>query len=135
MLDILLIGATGFTGKQTAKYLNTHPAVGTFTWGIAGRSTKRLQALAADISLPETVQVVEVDTTKYEQVEAAVKQTKIVISTVGPYDTWGTPIIEACATHGVHYVDITGETWWISKMIKRYIYYFFHQVWFIYPSC
>ena len=71
-----------------------HPDRGTkFTFAIGARSKAKLSSLVSELSLDGSVQVVEVDVTKPEQVEAAVKKAKVVINTVGPYIRWGTPVV------------------------------------------
>jgi short subunit dehydrogenase-like uncharacterized protein len=101
--------------------LATHPEKGSFTWAIAGRSTKKLGELAKQLGLLDDVEIFEVDVTNYEQVEVTVKKAKLVINTVGPFQKWGTPVVKACAIHGIHYIDITGETKWIREIITKYV--------------
>lgn len=88
---------------------------------MGARSRAKLTSLLENLGLlnDDTIGLVHVDVTRPAEVEEAVKSTRVVINTVGPYWYWGTPVVAACAKYGVHYVDITGETWWIRKIIRE----------------
>ncbi|MFD2533126.1 saccharopine dehydrogenase family protein [Gracilimonas halophila] len=116
--DIILIGATGFTGKRAANYLKDN-APNDLNWGIAARNSEKLSAVADKLNL-SVDRCFTVDTTDKKQVEAVVKRTKIVITTVGPFSLYGEEVIAACARSGTHYLDITGEVGFIKKMKDRY---------------
>ncbi|KDQ56275.1 hypothetical protein JAAARDRAFT_59177 [Jaapia argillacea MUCL 33604] len=133
--DVLLFGATGFTGRLITRYLSAHPQRSTFKFAIAARSKSKLDALVNELGLDKNTSILVVDVTKKDQVEEAVKQTKVVINTVGPYWRWGTPVVRACAVHGRHYVDLTGETPWIMSIIFKYDYLAFKTGAMIIPSC
>ncbi|KAH8827838.1 Saccharopine dehydrogenase-domain-containing protein [Flagelloscypha sp. PMI_526] len=121
MVDILVLGATGFTGVLITRYLLVHPERSKFTFGIAGRSKEKLDALLASLSKTEKdIPVVVVDVLKPEEIEAAVIQARVVINTVGPFWRWGTNVVKSCVQHGVHYVDLTGETPWHHEMIAQF---------------
>lgn len=116
--DIILIGATGFTGKRAAHYLRDN-APENVKWGIAARNSDKLATIAEKLDLsPEDC--FTVDTTSKDQVETVVELTKIVITTVGPFSLYGEEVIAACAKSGTHYLDITGEVGFIKKMKDRY---------------
>jgi len=121
MPDIILLGATGFTGRLIARYLVTHPQRGRFTWAIAARSRSKLKALDEELALSPDVELVELDVTNETDVERVVKTARVVINTVGPFHRYGTPVIRACVRNAVHYVDITGETPWIRDIIFAYV--------------
>ncbi|KAF8515322.1 Saccharopine dehydrogenase-domain-containing protein [Hysterangium stoloniferum] len=118
--DILVLGATGFTGQLVTKYLNEHRDRTSFTFALAARSKSKLSALAESLQLNAQIPMLVVDVTKEDQVDDAVKTARIIINTVGPYCTWGTPVVRACARNGVHYVDLTGETAWIKDIIEQF---------------
>ncbi|KAK0459235.1 Saccharopine dehydrogenase-domain-containing protein [Desarmillaria tabescens] len=133
--DLLVLGATGITGRQTVRYLCSHLQRSTFTFSIAGRRKDALDAIVAEFSLPESVDVLQVDVTKPDQVEAAVKTTKVVINTVGPYWTYGTPVVRACVQNGIHYVDLTGEPFWVKDIIQEFDYFATKTGSIIVPTC
>ncbi|TFK45010.1 Saccharopine dehydrogenase-domain-containing protein [Crucibulum laeve] len=133
--DILVLGATGFTGRLITRYLTAHPQHGQFTLALGARSNSKLQQLVKELGITDNVRLVEVDVTQPAQVEEVVKTTRVVINTVGPYWTWGTPVVEACIRHGIHYVDLTGETVWIRELILKYDYYATKTGSIIVPSC
>ncbi|THV06648.1 hypothetical protein K435DRAFT_960259 [Dendrothele bispora CBS 962.96] len=133
--DLLILGATGVTGRQTTRYLASHPESKSFTLAIAARSQKKLDALVAEYSLPSSIQKFTLDVTNFEQVEALVKNAKVVLNTVGPYYRWGTPVVRACARNGVHYVDLTGEPYWVRDIINKYDYCASKTGAIIVPAC
>lgn len=116
--DIILIGATGFTGKRAAHYLKDHSPEN-LNWGIAARNSNKLSAVADELRISSDRCFI-IDTTNKEQVEAVAKKTKIIITTVGPFSLYGEEVIGACARLGTHYLDITGEVGFIKKMKDKY---------------
>ncbi|MEX0845959.1 MAG: saccharopine dehydrogenase NADP-binding domain-containing protein [Balneolaceae bacterium] len=116
--DIILIGATGFTGKRAARYLSRH-APKSLSWGIAARNPDKLSNVARELNIDEDKYFL-VDTLNREQVEKVIQQTKIIITTVGPFSLYGEKVIAACAKFGTHYLDITGEVGFIKKMKDKY---------------
>ncbi|KAF5321959.1 hypothetical protein D9619_001578 [Psilocybe cf. subviscida] len=133
--DILVIGATGYTGAYIVRYLVAHPQRSRFTLALGARSTEKLQKLADDLKLSKDVKLVKLDVTKQEDIDAAVATTRVVINAVGPYWTWGTPVVRSCVQHGVHYVDITGERSWIKRIINEFDYLATKTGAIIVPSC
>jgi short subunit dehydrogenase-like uncharacterized protein len=121
--DLVLLGATGFTGRLVAEYLLEQYGVdGDLRWAIAGRSAGKLEALRrelgaeGDAALPMLV----ADNQDTASLQALVRQTGVVCSTVGPYARYGTPLVEACADSGTHYCDLTGEVPWIASNIANF---------------
>jgi short subunit dehydrogenase-like uncharacterized protein len=114
--DVVVFGATGFTGGMTAEYLAA--ASGAGRWAIAGRSRDKLQRvgerLAGDV--PLIVADVEDPASMRRMAESA----KVVITTVGPYIHYGEPVVAACAEAGTHYVDLTGEPEFVDLMWLRH---------------
>ncbi|MCB9765726.1 MAG: saccharopine dehydrogenase NADP-binding domain-containing protein [Alphaproteobacteria bacterium] len=115
--DIILYGATGFTGRLVAVYLRDHAPEGV-RWAIAGRNTDKLKAVAEAEGLD--VPLVRADSADDASLDAMAAQTRVVITTVGPYARYGEPLVAACARLGTDYVDLTGETPWARDMIDRY---------------
>lgn len=116
--DLIVIGATGFTGKRAVDYLSKN-APENFRWGIAARNSDKLTVVAEKANIADN-QCFIVDTTVKEQVEKVVKQTQIIITTVGPFSLYGEEVIAACARLGTHYLDITGEVGFIKQMKEKY---------------
>jgi len=135
MVDILVLGATGYAGRLIVEVLQNHRERPSFSFGIAARSTSKLAQLKADFKLDASVQTYEFDVTNPQQVEAVVGQAAIVINTVGPFWTWGTVVVDACVKLGRHYVDLTGETYWIRDIITKYDYLATKKGCAIIPSC
>jgi short subunit dehydrogenase-like uncharacterized protein len=123
MIDILILGATGFTGRLCTRYLYAHPDRGSkFNFAIGARSKAKLELLVSELSLDRTVEIVHVDVTHPDQIDAAVRKARVIINTVGPFCKWGTPVVAACVRHGIHYVDLTGEHLWMMDIIQQFDY-------------
>ena len=106
-LDVLLLGATGFTGGLVAHELAQRVEGTTVRWGIAGRDVTTLERVRDE--LPGSPEVVRVDVTDSASLAAMAARTRVVATTVGPYARLGVDVARACAEHGTHYADITGE--------------------------
>ncbi|MFT4769834.1 MAG: short subunit dehydrogenase-like uncharacterized protein [Glaciecola sp.] len=118
--DILLYGATGFTGKLTAAYLSGHPDLTGKRWAIAGRNAAVLAEVHSSLE-SEHVEVVVCALDDEAAVEAMVRSTRVVITTAGPYSSYnGEALLSACARLGVHYSDLSGEGFWQREMIDGY---------------
>ena len=119
--DVVIWGATGFTGKWVAKHLFDNYADDDLKWAIAGRNPVKLKEVKefigdGDDKIPSLL----ADSDDSESLAEMLSHTKVVISTVGPYAYYGTKLVEQCAKLGVHYVDLTGETPWIRRMVDAY---------------
>ena len=113
--EIILYGASGFTGELVAEYLGAdHPDL---RWAIAGRNQQKLEALRLRLGLPE-LPILIADSHNSEQLATLARQTQTVISTVGPYAQYGTPLLETCAREGTHYCDLTGEAQWMAAVFE-----------------
>ncbi|WP_297823103.1 saccharopine dehydrogenase NADP-binding domain-containing protein [uncultured Paraglaciecola sp.] len=118
--DLILYGATGFTGKLTAAYLDRHPELAGRRWAIAGRNAGALEAVRATLT-SQQVEVVTCPLNDAGAVKAMVQSTHVVITTAGPYSTYdGDKLLGACARAGVHYSDLSGEGFWQREMIDQY---------------
>lgn len=120
-VDITLLGATGFTGELTAKYLSTHLPEGA-TWAVAGRNAAKLQAVIDGITAAGGVRpsVVIADTEDAASMRAMATRTRVLITTVGPYVRHGEPAVKAAAEAGIAYVDLTGESEFVDRMWLKY---------------
>jgi short subunit dehydrogenase-like uncharacterized protein len=118
--DIVLFGATGFTGGLTAEYLARHGDTGT-RWALAGRNREKLEAVRARLGDAHTeLPIVHGDVTDPGSLRQLAESTRVVISTVGPYINYGEPLVAACAAAGTDYVDLTGEPEFVDLMWLRY---------------
>ena len=113
--EIVLYGASGFTGKLVADYLIAeHPQL---RWAIAGRNQQKLEQVRSELGAPD-LPIVIADSNDASQLSEMAKQTRTLISTVGPYAQYGTSVLEACATD-THYCDLTGEAQWMAQVYER----------------
>ena len=119
-LDLVVFGATGFTGRLVAEVLAQHGGGEGLRWGLAGRSRARLQALTAELGLPAKHPLIEADATDAQALRRLAAGTRAVITTVGPYQRGGEPLLEACIAEGTHYLDLCGEPAWMAAMIRRH---------------
>ncbi len=120
-VDITLLGATGFTGELTAKYLSTNLPEGA-TWAVAGRNAAKLQAVIDSITAAGGVEpsVVIADTEDAISMRAMATRTRVLITTVGPYVRHGEPAVKAAVEAGIAYVDLTGESEFVDQMWLKY---------------
>ena len=116
--DIIILGATGFTGRRAARELMNQYS-SSYRIGLAARNRERLEVLADQLGLP-TKDCFTVDTTDAERVREVVGLTRLIVSTAGPYALYGESVIAACAQLGTHYTDITGEVDFIARMSEHY---------------
>ncbi|HEY8074788.1 MAG TPA: saccharopine dehydrogenase NADP-binding domain-containing protein, partial [Labilithrix sp.] len=112
--DVVLFGATGFTGKLVAEYLSKHAKA---RWAIAGRSKDKLEAVKRELGIDVPVLVADAD--DEASLDALVPRAKVVCTTVGPYAKYGRKLVASCTRHGTHYCDITGEVPFIRWSIDE----------------
>eukprot|EP01099_Mayorella_cantabrigiensis_P001943 TRINITY_DN1837_c0_g1_i1.p1 TRINITY_DN1837_c0_g1~~TRINITY_DN1837_c0_g1_i1.p1 ORF type:complete len:364 (-),score=90.46 TRINITY_DN1837_c0_g1_i1:277-1335(-) len=121
--QIVVWGATGFTGKLTAEYLAS-AVPPNFRWAIAGRNRQRLEEVKKDVlkkARPDAkVDILIGDSAKPDTLDEITSATDVLISAVGPFVLYGTPLVQSCVKNGTDYVDITGESHWVRKIIKDY---------------
>jgi short subunit dehydrogenase-like uncharacterized protein len=120
--DVVVWGATGFTGALVAEYLlSQYGTNGPLRWAIAGRSDRKLDNLRQALG-PEAASLPGIIADSFDAAALAemVTSTRAVISTVGPYAKYGSPLVAACVAHGTHYCDLAGEAHWIRQMIDQY---------------
>ena len=119
-IDILVFGATGFTGNLVTRYMNSRYSDGNTTWGIAGRNAEKLQAVATARNLSKQIPLIIADSNYPESLAEAIGKARVVLTTVGPYAKYGSEVVRLCAEMGVHYCDLTGEVHWMRRMIDTY---------------
>ena len=121
--DLVLFGATGYTGGLTAEYLAQHAPAKT-RWALAGRSRAKLEAvrerLAALNPACAGIDLIEADVGDTGALRRLAESTRVVLTTVGPYILHGEPLVAACATAGTHYADLTGEPEFVDQMWLKY---------------
>ena len=119
-LDLIVFGATGFTGRLVAEYLNTtYGTGGDVRWAMAGRNHDKLAEVRNQIGAGDKLPLLAADASDAKALAGLVSQAKAIITTVGPYQRYGEPLVMACAQAGTDYVDLCGEPAWMAQMIPR----------------
>lgn len=122
--DVVIYGATGFTGGLVAEYFARNVSSDRTPWAIAGRNREKLlrvrERLAKIQPSCAQIPIIEAATEDAYAIATMVKSTKVVITTVGPFARYGEPVFAACAEHGTDYVDSTGEPAFVDSMRTRY---------------
>jgi short subunit dehydrogenase-like uncharacterized protein len=112
--DLVLYGASGFTGRQTVEYCKQFAPAG-LRWAIAGRNRSKLEGVNT-----AGADVLVADAQDDDALNDLARQTCVVASTAGPFSLYGTKLVDACVRNRTHYCDITGETPWIRRLIDRH---------------
>lgn len=119
--DIIVFGATSFVGQILCQYLVDHFPADELSWAMAGRSESKLSEVRESLGEKSAaIPMLVADASDYEAVKALCLQAKVIISTVGPYALYGEPMIKACCETGTDYCDLTGEAYWIKRMLGPY---------------
>jgi short subunit dehydrogenase-like uncharacterized protein len=119
--DVIVYGASGYTGRLVAEHLARRYGVGgEVKWAMAGRNKAKLAEVRDEIGAPKDTPLIVADADDPKSLEAMVKRTKAVITTVGPYQLYGDGLIEACAKAGTDYLDLTGEPNWMHKTVAAH---------------
>lgn len=119
--DFIVFGATSFVGKILCHYLNDNYDETEITWAIAGRSKTKLDELQKELGeKAQNITMIVADAADEQQLKSMVSQTKLIISTVGPYALYGEPLVKVCSENGIDYCDLSGEAHWIANMISKY---------------
>ena len=116
--DIIVYGATGFTGRLIAEHLAARYGVGgEVKWAMAGRSREKLEAVRDEIGAPKDTPLVVANAADPASLNAMVGRAKAIVSTVGPYQLYGSDLVAACVAAGTDYLDLCGEPNWMAEMI------------------
>jgi short subunit dehydrogenase-like uncharacterized protein len=116
--DIIIYGATGFTGRLVAEYIHaTYPDP---PWAMAGRSASKLAQVRDEMGLPADTPLIEADASDPASLDEMVARARVIITTVGPYLLYGEPLVAACVKAGTDYVDLSGEPPFMWDMIEKY---------------
>lgn len=119
LFDIIVLGASGYTGFLSAKYLVTnYPNI---KIAIAGRNKEKLEKVQKELlALTANVPILLGDTDNYDSIQKITAQTKVIIAAAGPYLLHGDTTVKACLATGTDYCDVTGEYYWVRSIIDRY---------------
>ena len=120
--DIVIYGATGYTGRLVAEYLAHHYAgrADAPKWAMAGRSAAKLAEVRDLIGAPSDTSLIVADSDDAASMAALAEQTRVVLTTVGPYQLYGEPLLKACVDAGTDYADLCGEPVWMRQMVDKY---------------
>ena len=120
--DVIVWGASGFTGRLVAEYIAENYGIGReLRWAIAGRQKGKLEALRTTLvgnDEVDSLPILIADSSNRKSLDALVRQTKVICTTVGPYALYGTALVEACVEAGTDYCDLTGEVQWMHRIIE-----------------
>ena len=112
-IDIIVYGATGFTGKLCVEYLASEER--STKWAIAGRNQEKLKKVADDLC-PD-IEILIADSEDEDALDQLTQRTKVVLSTAGPFHRYGSKLVASCVKNNTHYVDITGENFWVKDSL------------------
>ena len=122
--DVVVWGASGFTGRLVAAYLaETYGLDGELTWAIAGRNRAKLEEVRSSLLAAKQLDqlpIIIADSGDSKSLEDMAARTRVVCTTVGPYALYGTSLVEACIVAGTDYCDLAGEVQWMAKIIANY---------------
>lgn len=119
--DLVVYGASGFTGRLVAEYLASRSGEPRdLKWAMAGRSLDKLAMVRDEIGAPKDTPLIAADAADPASLDAMLKRTKAVLTTVGPYQLYGTDLVAACVASGTDYLDLCGEPVWMRQMIDKY---------------
>ena len=118
--DIIIWGASGFTGRLVAEYLfKQYGTSGNLKWAMAGRNQEKLETVRASIA-DTSVPIVVADSSDEASIKQMVLRTKVICTTVGPYAIYGSKLVAACVENKTHYCDLAGEVQWMRQMIDKH---------------
>ena len=115
--DIVVYGATGFTGRLVAEYLTLRGIKG---WAMAGRNEAKLQEVRDEVGVSKDIPLLVADASNPDSLNALCARTKVILTTVGPYQLYGSELVAACANSGTDYLDLNGEPAWARQMIDTH---------------
>ena len=120
--DIIIYGATGYTGRLVAEYLDQHYGSRDDrpSWAMAGRSLTKLQAVRDEIGVPADTPLIVADSDDPASLKAMCERTSVVLTTVGPYQLYGDALVAACVETGTDYADLCGEPGWMREKIDEH---------------
>ncbi len=117
--DVVIYGATGFTGRLVAEYLEKEYG-GDLRWAMAGRSEEKLKSVRDEMGVSDDVALIVADSNNPQSLSDMCASTRAVVTTVGPYQLYGEPLVKAAVETGTDYVDLCGEPAWMKDIIRDY---------------
>ena len=121
IFDVVIYGATGFTGKLVVEYMqNNYGNDNNIAWAMAGRNHNKLCEVRDELGVSKDVPLLVADSSNTQSISEMVKQTKCVLTTVGPYQLYGSDVVSECANNGTDYVDLCGEPGWMHEKIAAH---------------
>ncbi len=120
LYDIVVYGATGYTGRLVAEYLAHHYQGKAPKWAMAGRSAGKLAEVRDLIGAPANTPLVVANSDDPASMKALAESARVILTTVGPYQLYGEPLLKACVEAGTDYADLCGEPGWMREMIDAY---------------
>ena len=118
--DVVIYGASGFTGRLVAEYMTGKYGDGEVSWAMAGRSLEKLAQVRDEIGATAETPLITADASDRASLAAMAERAKVIITTVGPYTLYGEPLVKACVEAGTDYVDLSGEVLFMRDMIDQY---------------
>ena len=119
--DVIVFGASGYTGRLVAEYMGKEYGNDeSIRWAIAGRNKDKLSSIKKDLNLNERISIIEVDSTNKDSLDSMTSSAKCILTTVGPYQLYGSSLVQSCSENGTDYVDLTGEPGWMYEMINAH---------------
>jgi short subunit dehydrogenase-like uncharacterized protein len=119
--DIIVYGATGYTGRLVAEYLAQRYGIGgEVKWAMGGRSAAKLAQVRDEMGAPPDTPLVVADADDPAQLDAMVRRAKAIVTTVGPYQLYGDNLVAACVAAGTDYLDLSGEPNWMARVIATH---------------
>ena len=121
-LDIIIYGATGYTGRLVCEYMWQQYGhdVSSVNWAMAGRSLDKLEQVRDELGISSGVPLIVADASSTSSMDSLAQRAHVVATTVGPYQLYGSDLVRACAENGTDYVDLCGEPAWMHEMIDAY---------------
>ena len=120
--DVIIYGSTGYTGRLVAEYMAQQYGTSGDApkWAMAGRNLEKLEEVRDLIGAPKETPLVVADSDDPASIDMMASRTRVVLTTVGPYQLYGDEVVAACVRHGTHYVDLCGEPGWMRAMIDEH---------------
>lgn len=119
--DVIVYGATGFTGQLVAEYIQQeHASNKDFKWAMAGRNLDKLKSVASSLKVSSEIDLIVADGSDQTSIDEMVAKAEVILTTVGPYQLYGETLVKSCCEQGKGYVDLCGEPVWMHDMIAKY---------------